>query len=61
MEGGKAILHSSDLTFEYIYDDEKHVSYMPDSKLSVGLLDPETCIKCPRCHKSILSTKVLKS
>ncbi|EDW54173.1 uncharacterized protein LOC6613278 [Drosophila sechellia] len=151
MDGGKAVLHSSDLPYEYIYDDEKHVSNMPDSKLSVrnilesayasaedkmitkklsrcippyphavrvkngvrvyeysetrkqsyksslwkeaynilhqrldiaepiaakahvrtqihpclhriaGLLDPETCIKCPRCHKSILSTKVLKS
>lgn len=40
MEGDKVVLHSSDLPYEYIYDDEKHVSHMPDSKLSVrNILD----------------------
>lgn len=40
MEGDKVVFHSSDLPYEYLYDDEKHVSHMPDSKLSVrNILD----------------------
>nr|NP_001188688.1 uncharacterized protein Dmel_CG31955, isoform B [Drosophila melanogaster]ADV36938.1 uncharacterized protein Dmel_CG31955, isoform B [Drosophila melanogaster] len=61
MEGDKILHQRLDIAEPIAAKEHVRTQIHPCLHKIKGLLDPETCIKCPRCHKSISSTKVVKS